>query len=273
MNYQTYQPHPDLESLVKFYWTLEVPEMVETQRQRIIPSGCLEMAFILGDDIKRYTSEDEFVIQPRSMILGQITEPFYIEPTGYVKSFAVCFYPFGLANFLSIPIKELANKETPLTVLFGRESANDLGQKISKAEDTESRIRIIESFLFHELNDPVSIDNIVKTTIDTMFLTSGAVSIREILKNDSSRRRQLERKFTTQVGISPKQLCKVIRLQTVLKMMLNQQSESLSQIAYKSNYYDQAHFTKDFKEFTGMTPKEFFKFENEEMALSLEFYK
>lgn len=273
MNYQIYQPHPDLESLVKFYWTLEVPPMVENQRQRIIPSGCLEMAFILGDDIKRYTSEDEFVIQPRSMVLGQITEPFYIEPTGYVKCFAVCFYPFGLANLLSISIKDLTNKETPLTELFGEESAHELEQKICDAEDTESRITIIENFLFKELNNPVSIDNIVKTTIDTMFFTRGAISIREILKNDSSKRRQLERKFTTQVGISPKQLCKVIRLQTVLKVMLNQGSASLSQIAYNSEYYDQAHFTKDFKEFTGMTPREFFKFDNREMALSLKFYK
>ena len=273
MNYQMYQPHPDLEPLIKFYWTLEVPATVETQRQCIIPSGCLEMAFILGDDIKRYTSESEFVIQPRSMVLGQITEPFYIEPTGYVDCFAVCFYPYGLANFLSTPIKELANTETPLAMLFDEKVANELGQKINHAEGTESRIAIIENFFLQKLNDSASIDNIVKATIDTMFLTNGTISIRELLKNDAAKRRQLERKFTKQIGISPKQMCRVIRLQTVLKMMLNQQSESLSQIAYDREYYDQAHFTKDFKEFTGMTPKEFYKFENEEMALALEFYK
>ncbi len=273
MKYREYQPHPDLESLVKCYWTLEVPAQPETQKQRIIPAGYLEMAFILGDDIKRYTTEDKFIIQPRSMVLGQITEPFFIEPTGYVNSFAVCFYPSGLANFLPKSIKELTNKETPLAVLFGEESANELEQKISSAKDTESRITIVETFLFEMLIDPISIDSIVKTTIDMMFLTSGAISIKEMLKNDASKRRHLERKFITQVGISPKQLCKVIRLQTALKMMLNQHSESLSHIAYNSDYYDQAHFTKDFKEFTGMTPKEFFKFENEEMILSIEFYQ
>jgi hypothetical protein len=40
------------------------------------------MAFILGDDIKRYTSQDEFILQPRAMVLGQTIEPFYIEPSG-----------------------------------------------------------------------------------------------------------------------------------------------------------------------------------------------
>ena len=104
-----------------------------------------------------------------------------------------------------------------------------------------------------------------------MFLNSGNTTIKEMLKNDVSKRRQLERKFIKQIGISPKQLCKVIRLQTALKMMLNQQGESLVEIAYNSSYFDQAHFIKDFREFTGITPKEFFG--DEKMALSSLFYK
>ena len=54
-------------------------------------------------------------------------------------------------------------------------------------------------------------------------------------------------------------------------MLLNQQSESLTKIAYDSAYYDQAHFIKDFKEFTGINPKEFL--EDEKMVLSTIFYK
>ena len=273
MNYQEYQPHPDLASLIKCYWTLDVPATSETHRQRILPDGYLEMAFILGDDIKRYTSDDEYIIQPRAMVLGQITEAFFIEPTGYVDTFAITFYPDGLANLVSMPIQELNNKETELSVLFGEKCAEALEQEIIHATDTETRITIIEDFLFEKLSDPVYVDNIVKTTLDTMFMSGGTVSIKDMLKDNTSKRRQLERKFRVQVGMSPKQLCKVIRLQTVLKLMLHHQAESLSRIAYDGDYYDQAHFTKDFKEFTGMTPKEFFKFDNEEMALSIEFYK
>jgi AraC-like DNA-binding protein len=271
MNYKTYQPHSDLGAFIKCYWTLEVPAEAGAQRQRIIPEGCLEMAFILGDDIKRYTSEDTFIIQPRAMVLGQITEPFFIEPIGYVNSFAVCFYPYGFANFVSTPIKDLANRETPLASLFGEETAGELGQRITEAKDAKARIEVIESFLFKRLNNQVSIDAIVKKTIDAMFLTKGNISIKSALHHDASKRRQLERNFTKQIGISPKQLGKVIRLQTALKMMLNQQHESLTAIAYDSDYYDQAHFIRDFKEFTGTTPGDFF--EDEEMALSSLFYK
>jgi Helix-turn-helix domain len=271
MNYQTFQPHSDLQSLVKCYWTLEIQAQKDVQRQLIIPDGCIEMIFILGDDIKRYTSENEFIIQPREMVLGQITESFFIEPSGYVNSFAVRFYPYGFANFLTTSIKKLANKETPIELLFGKNPSKVLGQKILQASDTQKRIEIIEGFLLDKLNNKATIDNFVKKTIDIILLTRGSTTINNILNDDLSKRRQLERKFLKQIGISPKQLGKVIRLQTALKMLLNQQSESLTKIAYDSEYYDQAHFIKDFKEFTGTTPKEFI--DNDKMVLSSLFYK
>lgn len=271
MNYQTYEPHSDLKSLVSCYWTLDVPKQPEPQKQRIVPDGCIEMAFILGDDIKRFTSENEFILQPRAMILGQTIEPFYIVPTGFVKTFAVRFYPYGFTNFASKPISNLANKETPIIQLFGIKDANDLEQKIIKAKNTEQRIDIIEKFLLNRLNDDNMINTIVKNTVDSLLSANGSISIHSILKDNLSKRRQLERNFKKQIGVSPKQLGKVIRLQTALKMLLNQKSENLTDIAYKSDYFDQAHFIKDFKEFTGINPKEFLAHKN--LALSALFYK
>jgi hypothetical protein len=61
MNYQTYKPHKDLESIVKFYWTLEVPFDPKNQKQKIVPDGCIEMTFNFGDKIKRFTSESDFI--------------------------------------------------------------------------------------------------------------------------------------------------------------------------------------------------------------------
>lgn len=271
MDYQTFEPHIDLKSLVSCYWTLEVPKQYEPQKQRIVPDGCIEMAFILGDDIKRYTSENEFILQPRAMVLGQTIEPFYIEPTGFVKTFAIRFYPYGFANFVTEPINNLVNKETPIDQLFGAENANDLEQNIIKAKNTEQRISIIEKFLLSRLNDENTINRIVKNTVDSLLSTNGTASINSILKEDLSKRRQLERNFKKQIGVSPKQLGKVIRLQTALKMLLDPKSENLTNIAYQSEYFDQAHFIKDFKEFTGINPKEFINHEN--LALSALFYK
>lgn len=271
LKYRTFQPHQILESLIKCYWTLEVPAQEDYQKQLIIPDGCIEMIFILGDDVKRYTSENRFIIQPREMVLGQITKPFFVQPTGYVNSFAVRFYPYGFANFVSLPIKKLANKETPLKLLFGEMTSQELGRKIKRATDTKKRIKIVETFLLSKLKDKVTIDNIVKTTIDTMLLTKGSTPITSVLKNDLSKRRQFERKFFKKVGISPKKLSKVIRLQAALKMLLNRKSEKLTKVAYDNEYYDQSHFIKDFKDFTGTTPKDFLR--DGKMLLSSAIYK
>lgn len=270
MNYQTFPSSPNLNALVKCYWTLEVPADPNSERQRIVPDGCIEMAFILGDDIKRFTSGDDFILQPRAMVLGQTMEPFYIQPTGYVNTFAIRFYPYGFANFVSTPIHNLVNKETPIEQLFEEASAKQLEKKIIDATDTLQRIEIMEDFLSEKLNEKATIDNIVKSTVDMLLSTKGGSPVTAILKDDLSKRRQLERKFLKQIGMSPKQLSKVIRLQTALKMMLNKKDITLTKIAYESQYYDQAHFIKDFKEFTGTNPKEFLQ--DGEMQLSALFY-
>lgn len=271
MDYKTYKPHADLEAIVSCYWSLQVPASPQPQKQRIIPDGKIEMAFILGDDIKRYTSETAFILQPRAMVLGQTMEPFYIEPTGFVDTFAVSFFPDGFAPFVTLPIKDLVNKETPIAQLFAEQEAVQLEQQIIAAGATAERIEIVNHFLLKKLKKQSMVNSIVQSTIETLLSTKGSSPISTILKQNPSKRRQLERKFAKQTGLSPKQLGKLIRLQSALKIMLNAPEENLTQIAHESAYYDQAHFSKDFKEFTGVSPKDFLG--HEAMALSSLIYK
>ena len=259
MDYHTFKPHPDFESFIKCYWTLKVPADPIAEKQRILPDGCVELIFTLGDDIKRYISEDHFIIQPRAMVLGQISEPFFIQPTGAVDTFAARFYPSGFAPFTEMSINDFANNETPITSVFEEQIAKNLADSIVNATSTEERIQIVEEFLSAQMRDADVIDSILKSTIDTILLTKGRVAINEILKDELPRRRQLERKFSQRVGISPKQLGKIIRLQETLKMLLNRSADNLTEIAYENEYFDQSHFIKDFKEFTGVNPKEFYK--------------
>lgn len=266
MNYQTFDPHPDLAAVVKCFWTLEVPAQPDPPRQRILPDGTIEMIFILGDDIKRYVSETEFILQPPAFVLGHISEPYFVEPTGAVDSFAVRLYPYAFANYTTLPLKELGNRETPLDEVFEKEAAARLERAIRGAADTRARIRIAEEFLFERSRDRLTADSVVKSTIDALLAAGGGLPIRATLSGDPARRKQLERKFAKQVGLSPKQFARVIRLQAALKMLLRNRSESRTNIAYESNYYDQAHFNKDFKEFTGVPPGVFY--DDPEFALS-----
>jgi len=270
MKYQTFEPNTDLSSIVQCYWTLEVPSIENPERQRIVPDGTIEMAFILGDNIKRFTTENEFLIQPRAMVLGQTVKPFYIQPVGEVKTFAIRFYPFGFANFIKLDIKDLLNKETHISELFKKEESQNLESLIISASNTQERIKIIENFLTERLSRSSTIDKIVSSTVNDIILSNGSFAINDLLKKHNSNRRQLERKFSKQVGLSPKQLGKVIRLQAALKLLINNDAKNLTQIAYTSDYYDQAHFIKDFQEFTGTNPKSYLK--SKELELSTLFY-
>jgi hypothetical protein len=271
MNYQTYKPHKDLESIVKFYWTLEVPFDPANQKQKIVPDGCIEMTFNFGDKIKRYISETDFILHPNAMIMGQRTKSFDILPTGNVDTFAICFYPMGFANFVTMPLENLVDKETPISELFGQVEADILEQQMIQAANTRQRIDIIEAFFLKMLIEKSTISNIVKSTVDALLRTNGTTHINVLLKDQISKRRQLERHFKKQIGISPKQLGKAIRLQATLNLLLNKKSETLTDIAYESGYFDQNHFIKDFKDLVGVTPKEYLG--NEHMALSALFYK
>lgn len=270
MNFETYPPSPDLASFVKCYWILDGPANHSTPKQRVLPDGCIELFFILGDDVRRFVSDDEFIIQPRSMVLGQITEPYYIQPTGKVNCFAVRFYPYGFANFVQTSIAHLANTETPINLLFGDETAACIATQIINAASTEQRIEMIEEFLLERIHESATRNRIIESTIEALLLANGSTPINLIVKKDLSKRRKLERLFTRQIGISPKQLGKVIRLQAVLKILLSRRSGDLMQIAYDYDYYDQAHFIKDFKELTGTSPGRFLS--DDTMALSTLLY-
>jgi len=257
MIYQTYSPGTELAHFVKCYWILESPAGQMPVRQRIVPDGCMEMIFHYGDLYKQYLPDGGFVIQPRCFVFGQITDTLEIEPTGDSGIFSIRFHPDGFLPFATLPIREMDNKAVSLEQLYNQEGT-DLQNTVLTATTVEARIEIVESFLLNRLQQAETVDSIIKSTIDTILTANGQLSVNELSAQLKVNRRQLERNFAEAVGLSPKQLSKIIRLQATLKLLLSNQFTSLTALAYEGNYYDQAHFIKDFREFTGQTPKEFY---------------
>lgn len=258
MNYQTFEPNQDLATLIKCYWTLESPKEETPQKQSIVPDGCMEMIFHYGDLYKQYTEKGSSIIQPRCFVIGQLTRPLEIEPTGETGVFSVRFQPYGFLPFATIPIKEMENTAVSLEKLFGNDGQK-IEQMVLNANSTSEKIKLIEAFLLNRLTDIETVDRIVKSTVETILTANGQLSIDDLSKQTNINRRQLERKFSSTIGLSPKKLSKTIRLQATLKILLNKKFTSLTTLAYQHEYYDQAHFIKDFKELTGLTPKEFYR--------------
>lgn len=268
MNYQTFEPSEKLTDLVKCYWTLENPKQATPHRQTIVPDGCMEMIFHYGDLYKQYLENGNSIVQPRCFVIGQLTQPLEIAPTGSTGIFSVRFHPNGFLTSASIPIKKMENTAVSLEKLFGKDGT-EIEQRILSATSTSERIKTIETFLLKRLQHAETIDYIIQSTITTILTVNGQLSVDELSKKTNINRRQLERKFSSTIGLSPKQLLKIIRLQTTLKLLLNKQFNSLTSLAYEGEYYDQSHFIKDFKEFTGLTPKEFY---SDNLTMSSLFY-
>lgn len=257
MNHQIFEPHPDLAPLVKCYWNLEIPKAIAPKKNTIVPDGCIKMIFHYGDEYRHHPETGKSFNVPNALVIGQLTRPYVVEPTGETGTFFVCFHPNGFLPFATFPIKEMENTAVSFEELFGSPGL-EIGQKVLGAESTSERIELIESFLFERLSNTEMIDNIVTSTVETILTANGQFSVDVLSKQNNTNRRQLSRKFSSDIGLSPKQLSKTIRLQSTLKVLLTENVSSLTSLAYENEYYDQAHFIKEFKEFTGLTPKEFY---------------
>lgn len=161
----------------------------------------------------------------------------------------------------------MENKPVTLQTLFGKKGEK-LQQEILDAETTSQRINIAEAFLLELLKSKEVKDRIIHATIETISKCGGKLTVNELSKQVNLNRRMLARKFSSDVGLSPKQLSKIVRLQTSLKALLAKENTKLTDLAYEQQYFDQAHFIKEFREFTGITPKEFY---GEDLRMSLIF--
>lgn len=87
---------------------------------------------------------------------------------------------------------------------------------------------------------------------------NGSVNIEELSTKLNIGRRHLERQFIDAVGLNPKQYARITRFQHVLALVEQKRYHTLTTLAHNTGFYDQAHFIKDFREFTGLSPRQYF---------------
>jgi AraC-like DNA-binding protein len=98
---------------------------------------------------------------------------------------------------------------------------------------------------------------VIADSIKRMLQLQGKVNVESLSRRFNISARHLERKFVSTVGLNPKLLSRIIRFQNIFKLLQNGQIDSLTALAHESGYYDQAHFIRDFKHFSGINPKMF----------------
>jgi methylphosphotriester-DNA--protein-cysteine methyltransferase len=100
-------------------------------------------------------------------------------------------------------------------------------------------------------------DLLIGEAIQQIRLSKGDIKIKELLSGLPISRDPFEKRFRKITGTSPKHFAAIIRLQNLIENYSG--AVSLTEAAYSAGYYDQAHFIKDFRSFTGQAPLDFFK--------------
>ena len=88
--------------------------------------------------------------------------------------------------------------------------------------------------------------------------TGGNVTVTELADAAAVSERQMERKFIERIGLSPKKFIRNVRITQVFRLLKQKPDYDWLDVIYRCNYFDQAHFTRDFKALTGETPTHYF---------------
>lgn len=189
------------------------------------------------------------------------------------------------AACLGVPAQHLLDQSVSLEDLFGRGPSADLCERLCAAADDRARVYVIEQFL---ANLPFASDALVARAAG-LLTQERAVSVAQAATQLAVSERQLERRFQTRVGVSPKQFARLARFEraalaansavaansatavnsavaadttlpkatpTANQRPANQLT--LAAIAQLAGYYDQSHFVREARRFAGVTPSELF---------------
>jgi AraC-like DNA-binding protein len=256
MTFQYITPSKFLSQYIKHYWVLEAEDSDGRVCERIIPTGIIEWMFHYGKTFIVKSPEAE-KFQPRSFVSGINSHYTDVSTRGESGVIAVTFYPHGASQFLGFPLSEIENVSIDLRDIFCAE-IRDVEEQICAASSLMERIGIVEQFLLSRFQPMKTNDLLlIKESVNLINQSKGQIFASDLSKKLLLTNKSLERKFSVLLGKTPKQYIRIVRFQGVIDRLSNPQNWKLTQLAYESGYFDQAHFIKDFKTLSGYTPKEF----------------
>ena len=213
----------------------------------VIPDGCMDILF-------RYVSNG----------VTKALEGYYLEkvmiPTNQMGSaFGVRFVPGGFTNILPIPASELIGKQIPLMDLLKKDS---LLEQMDYSQEFSQRVAIISSYLINQVHKSYGSVSIARYCANRIISCQGSIPIGDLSEDTGYTIRYLRNLFHQHIGISPKELCEIIRFQTsFVKYSCLEKVNidfSLSDLAIQAGYYDQSHMNKSYQKMVGCLPKKFY---------------
>lgn len=257
MLYRKYKPAKSLEKFVECYFTWE-GELKETTNIESPPSALGSLVFNFKErySISNHKYKNQLV--PNCFIAGQALSSYTLHLIGEIGIAGIVFKPATIFHLFGIPMYEMVNERICFSEICSK-SCENLTKKLRKTSNSEKKIIDLEKYIIDTLKQSnYGTPEIIKSAND-IFNKKGQINITEILDNVPMSRRNFERKFLSEVGVSPKTYAKIRRFGYTCSLMAGNREINLMDVLCQGGYYDQSHFIKDFKYFAGRTPRHYSK--------------
>jgi AraC-like DNA-binding protein len=193
---------------------------------------------------------------PTLFVYGQITEPGIMHHKNVpFTTIQVVLKPHALQTLLGIKASALTNAVVPLNEF----AAEDLNLRLMEAGSTRECIALVTGFLAAKLMRAKTRDCLIEESLSLIQKSAGCISVKFLLERLNISERQFERRFIQTVGIAPQFYIRVKRFNAAIRLMQTRQFEKMTDVAHALNFYDQSHFIRDIKAFSGITPKSLFE--------------
>ncbi|TWF32787.1 helix-turn-helix protein [Chitinophaga polysaccharea] len=235
MKLKSIQPVKGLADFVESFWMIR-NDSAESKEIIVLPDGRFDIIFSA-------TANEPF----HATLRGLDTHPHQGVVPGQVTMFAVSFKLLAIEYLLDIKMAAVLNEGQRLPDGFWNMGPHDL-------EDFEGFCEKISATMLDRIES--DIDNRKKELFDLIYASNGTLTVHELSDRVAWSRRQINRYFNEQFGLSLKAYCNIFRFKASLQQI------KAGRLFPELNFADQTHFIKEIKKFSGVVPKELAKNQN-----------
>lgn len=246
-------PDRRLAPFVESLWIQEEPAADPTLAPTVLlPVGRAALVVEYGDPFEELDARGSAARLPAALLAGQRDAPARVRATGRTGLVLVNFRPSGAAALLG-PQDDTAGRHVDLAALVGAARARRLVEEVRTGRDALARTAAVERFLL-ALRNPRAPDALVEAASARILAARGRVSIAGLARAHGLSRRQLVRRFRSELGLAPKAFARIVRFQCALRRA--RAGASWARVAPAAGFHDQAHLAKECQALSGCTPGE-----------------
>ena len=258
-------PEQELVDYVAQIWVFESRGGIPlTDSRLIVPDGRAKIILPYKSAVcatvggQRLNGKQEHVF-----LVGIQSNPVTIASTSMVTgTIGIELTPKALYRLFRLNMRDLTNSMVGFEDIFGSAGAR-LQQWIGQVDDPQSKIKLLQGFLSQRLHQEVKDYSVLDHVVDAVTQAQGMISVRKLETQTGYTKRYLDMLFREHVGPSPKSLATILRFQSAYRSWMRDKAPSFAGSDLLGYYYDQSHFIREFKRFTGFTPYRYRQIVNE----------